>query len=180
MFKRYADDYVTEITQDESGRERKEAVYRGKFFEVELAAEELVRFKKNSLLLLGWIILVHVAAGFVDNKGMYQFYIAFAYVLTFFPLIYMAAGVFRLPKERRKFRRDEIGLSFERIKSASRIIFVLLCMGLLGEIAYLVFFSGGNEPALEFVFMALEALAAFAAFLTIQMHRKISIGESKE
>ena len=114
--KRYADDYETIITEDADGREKKTAVYRGSYYEIPVDEQHLLRFRRNNFLLLAVIIQLHVGGGFIANRGMYQFYIALPYVLLFLPLYYMVAGALRLPKKKRKFRRDEIGLSFDRIR----------------------------------------------------------------
>lgn len=180
MFKRYADDYETEVITDEAGREKKVAVYRGKYFEVELTEPELSRYKRNSLILLAAVIIVHLAAGFVANQGMNQFYVALAYVLAFFPMLYMAAGALRLPVEKRKFRRDEIGLSFDRMKSNSHILLILLGIALLGEIAFLAFVLGSDPSGREFIFLALEALAAVAVFFAARMQRGVQVRASDE
>lgn len=180
MFKRYADDYETEVTTDEQGREKKVAVYRGKYFEIDLTEGELVRFKRNSLLLLAAILFVHTASGFVANQGMNQFYIALAYVLAFFPMLYLAVGTLRLPREKRKYRRDEIGLSFDRMKSTSHILLILLGIVLIGEVVFLIFFSDDNLLGKELIFLALEALTAVAIFFTVQMQRKVQVRANDE
>lgn len=175
MFKRYADDYETEITTDEQGREKKVAVYRGQYFEVELTEAELSRFKRNSLLLLAAILFVHTASGFVANQGMNQFYIALAYVLAFFPILYLVMGALRLPSEKRKYRRDEIGLSFDRMKSTSHILLILVGIALVGEVAFLVFFFNGDQYTREIIFLALEVLAAVAIFFVVRMQRNVQV-----
>lgn len=174
-FKRYADDYDTVITTDENGNEKKTAVYRGDYFEFELNKEEFARFKRNSYLLLAAIVVLHTGAGFVDNRGMYQFYIALPYVLAFFPLMYLAASILRLPKEKPKYRRDEIGLSFDRMKPTSIVLLILLVSGVLGVIAFLLFFSVGDQRVLEYLYVTLEVLAAASVLIIIRLQGKIRI-----
>lgn len=173
--KRYADDYETVVTSDEQGHEKKIAVYRGNYFEVALDEEGIIHFRRNCFVLLAAIVVLQISGGFVGNQGMYQFYVAIPYVLAFFPLLYMAAGVLRLPKEKRKYRRDEIGLSFNRMKTASIVLMVFLGIGVLGEIMFLLFVSVKDQSVLEYLYLALEALAAAAVYFFIRLQRQIRV-----
>jgi hypothetical protein len=175
IMKKYTDDYETVITMDEKGHEKQLTVYRGGYFEVALDEQGMVNFKRTCIILLALIIIMHVGGGFVGNRGMYQFYVALPYVFAFFPLLYMAAGVFRLPKEKRTYRRDEIGLSFNRIKTASIILMVCLGIGVIGEITFLLLFSVGDQGVLEYLYLALETLAAAALYIFINLQRPISV-----
>jgi hypothetical protein len=178
VMKRY--DYETVVTIDENGEEKKVAVYHGAYFEFALDEEGITHFRRDCFVLLAAIIVLHTSAGFVNNRGMFQFYVALPYVLAFFPLLYMAASVLRLPKEKRKFRRDEIGLSFDRMKTSSIFLVIFLGIGLLGEIAFLLFLSAGNQIALEYLYLALEAFAATAVLLFIRFQRRIRVITSSE
>jgi len=73
--KRYADDYETIIKNDEHGREKKIAVYRGSYYDIALDEKDIIKFRRNSLILIVAIIVLHVAGGFIGNRGMYAFYI---------------------------------------------------------------------------------------------------------
>ena len=173
--KRYPDDYETVVTADEEGRERKKAVYRGDYFEFTLDQDGLLNFRRKCFLLLAAIAGLHFASGFVNSQGMYQFYVALPYVLAFFPLMYMAAGIFRLPKEKRQYRRDEIGLSFERVKTTSHVLLFLLGIGILGEIAFLLFLSIQDQRTMEYLYLALQLLTAATAYFLICLQKQILI-----
>jgi len=173
--KRYADDYETVITTDDKGEEKKIVEYHGAYFEFALDEKGIAHFRRNSFLVLAAILGLHISGGFVDNRGMYQLYVALPYVLAFFPLLYMAAGILRLPKEKRMFRRDEIGLSFGRMKTSSIILLIFLGIGLLGEIAFLLFLSDGNQRMLEYLYLALEVFATAAVYFLIRMQRQIRV-----
>ena len=178
--KRYADDYETVVTVDENGKEKRIAVYHGDYYEIGLESAGILQFKKSTILLLAAFLVFHISAGFVGNQGSYQFFIALPYVLAFFPLIYLTAGVFHLPKEKRKFRRDEIGLSFDRMKKSSFAILIFLTMGVLGEIAYLLFFQTQRLLSTEFLYLALEVLAVVAVYFIIRLQKPILIQIVKE
>jgi hypothetical protein len=173
----FAEDYELVSHVDERGHEKQEAVYRGRYFEWEADSLALSRFKRLSLLLSAAVILLHVGAGFVNNPGMFQAYVSLPYVGTFFPLLYLAAGVLHLPKEKPRYRRDEVGLSFWRMRSASRIVLAGLLLGLLGETIFLLFASGGAALGRELLYLGLEALAAGAVLASIRLQSAIRFKE---
>jgi len=176
--KRYADDYETIIEKDERGREKKVAVYRGCYYVIDAEEKEINKFRRSSLILIVAIIILHIAGGFIDNPGMYAFYVALPYVSIFLPLYFMIAGGLRMPGENRKFRRDEIGLSFERIRKSNRFALILLGIVLVGEIVFLIWFARG-EILLEVVFIAIELLALIGACVLYRLQRSMQekIGE---
>jgi len=179
MFKRYADDYENIDEVDETGRERRRTVYRGKYFEVDFSEEELVRFKRISVAALIVLWLNHVAGGFVANKGMYQFYIALPYVVAFFPLVYMAASVLRLPTEKRLYRRDEIGLSFEKARKSGTFALILFILGAVGEIAFMVFFAERATFSLEILYLTTALISTAASFFIVRRFKAVRIHEQE-
>lgn len=173
--KAYADDYETEIIKDEKGHEKLIAVYRGDYFEITLDDQGTIRFRRQCILLLATFIALHISSGFVRNGGMFQFYVALPYVLAFFPCLYAAVGVLRLPKKKRKYRRDEIGHSFDRLKTTCIILMIFLGLGILGEITFILFFSAGDQRLMEYVYLALEVPAAMAVYSLIRLQRQIHV-----
>jgi amino acid transporter len=178
--KAYADDYEIETTKDEKVHEKLIAVYRGDYFEIALDAQGIIRFRRQCILLVATFVVLHISSGFVSNRGMFQFYVALPYVLAFFPSLYAAAGVLRLPKKKRKYRRDEIGLSFGRLKNACNILLIFLGIGILGEITFLLFFSAGDQRLMEYVYLALEAPAAMVVYLLVRLQRQIHVQTCSE
>ncbi len=173
--KRYADDYETVITTDEKGNEKKTAVYRGEYFEISPDEEGLAQFKRNCLLLVAAIIVLHISGGFVNNPGMNQFYVGLPYVSAFFPLVYLAMSFFRLPKSKPRYRRDEVGLSLGRMKTSSSILLVFLILSLLGEIAFLLFATTGYQLLRELLYLALAILTAAVVYYLIRLQGQIHI-----
>lgn len=178
--KKYTDNYELTVTENEKGYEKHVAVYRGDYFEISLDQVGLVNFKKYCIFLLVPIVVLHISGGYVNNQGMYQFYVAFPYVFAFLPLIYMAAGVFRLPKEKRKYRQEEIGFSFTRIKISSKILITLLGFTVVGETAFLLFASVGISSGLDYMYIALEILAGIAVYFIINLQKQILVQTSTE
>lgn len=173
--KRYSDDYETVITTDEKGNEKKTAVYRGEYFEIAIDGGSILQYARKCLGLLAVIIVLHISSGFVNNQGMNQFYIGLPYVGAFFPLLYLAMSILRIPNEKHSYRRDEIGLSFDRMKTSSYILMIFLGMGVLGEIAFLLLSSAGGKNLLEIIYMALAIITTAAVYFLITLQRQIRI-----
>jgi hypothetical protein len=180
MFKRYADDYELVITTDKNGNETKVAEYRGKYFELPLDGAGLQRYKRNSIGLFIMVAALHVGAGFLTNLGMYQFYIAMPYVLAYFALLYVAMGAFRLPQEKRLFRRDEIGLSFGRMKSAGMLLAALLAISVIGEGVFFFLMPGEASKLPEVIYFLIELLATLLSILSILYQRTIKVNPHSE
>lgn len=172
--KKYVDDFETKIKEDEEGKEIKEVVYTGEYFQLSVNETELKKFKRNSLLLVGATILLHVGAGFVGNQGMFTFYVSLPYVFVFLSLYFTALGILRLPQKAQNLRRDEIGLSFDRMRTAGKFLLVLLAATVLGEIVYLIFFSSGGLVR-ESLFLILEVFAGAAAFVLFHTQKTIKV-----
>ncbi len=173
--KKYTDDYEIVDTEDEKGHEKQTVVYRGEYFEVSLDEKGLARFKRRCYLLFATIALLHISGGFVSSAGMFQFYVALPYVFAFFPLVYLAAGILRLPRKKDKYRRDEIGHSFGRMKITSIILAIFLGVGVLGEVMFLLLFWAGGQRSTEYTYLLLEAPAAMGVLYLIWLQRQIHI-----
>lgn len=178
--KKYRDDYETIVVTDEHGREKEETVYRGAYFTVSSDGPSIVQFKRYSLLLLVVFIILHIGGGFLNNRGMYQFYVALPYAIAFFPLIYLTEAVLRLPKEKQFYRHDEVGRSFDRLKTSNTILLALLIVGVLGEVVFLLFFSNGAQLAQELLFLMFEGLAVLTMAVIFSMRRKIRVQPHNE
>ena len=164
---KYSDDYKLVHTVDDKGRQRTHAEYNGDYYAVSLEEYELRQLKRNSLLLLVVLVALHVAAGFLNNQGMYQFYIALPYAAGFFPLFFLAESIFRLPVEKRAYKREEVEQSFVRVKSTGKTLLLFLAVVLVGEALYFVFGAAPENRILEAGFFFAEAFAAgFLYFLT--------------
>ncbi len=173
--RKYTNDYEIVSTMDDKGREKRKAVYRGDYFEIEQDEERLLNFRRSSFFLVGLILFFQISMGFINNQGMNQIYVAFPYVFTFFPLMYLVAGIISLPKEKRNYRRDEVGLSFDRLKSSSKALLFLLGVGIIGEIIFLLFGLKGGQISLEIFYLALEMMSAGVVYLTIKYQNLITI-----
>lgn len=173
--RKFSEDYEIIVNQNENGKETKTVRYKGKYYEVLLDEAGIIRFRKNSLLLLAAIIILHITSGFLGNQGMYQFYVALPYVLAFFPLIYLSAGLLRLPKEKRNYQRDEIEFSYYRIKTASIFLAILLGIEVIGEIAFLLFSNATQSYEMDFSFLLIEILIFIGSLLLFNLQKQVQI-----
>jgi hypothetical protein len=180
VMRKYSNDYEVVETTDEKGKKRKEVVYRGDYYEISLEEEDIKKFKKESFLLLIPIGVFHLIGGFMNTQGMYQFYISFPYIFGFLPIFYLAFGVFRLPKEKRKYQREEVGSSFERIKKSSKILLILLGFGIVGEIAYLLFIADEGPLMLDYIYLVLEMLVGYSVYMMRRRQNNIIVQKSTE
>ena len=172
--KKYLDDYETIYTNEE-GKEKKVIIYRGPYYEIDLDQKGLIRFRRNSLLLLILIVFLHIGVGFLNNRGMYQFFIALPYVIALFPLWNIMSGILRIPQQKDKYRRNEVELSFDRIGNSSMVLLICLGIELLGEIIFLLFFSTTGELGAELLFLLPELIAAAAVYVLFRLQKNIQI-----
>lgn len=172
--RKYAEDYEIGIELDKKGREKKVALYVGQFFDVSLDEPQLKRFRLVSMLLLGLVITAQVAGGFVGNLGMYAFFISLPYACAFLPIYFLIMSVFRLPSEKRDFRREEVELSFKRLKTHSIVLLILAALGVIGEAVFLIWFINGVYSR-EWIYLGLEVLIVAACAVWIALQRNIKI-----
>jgi len=178
--KKYLKEYDLVESEDEKGRLKKIVVYRGDYFTLNLDESQIRGMKWNFILIFFVLLGLHVGGGFVSNLSMYKIYVALPYTAAFFPLLYLATGVFRLPSQKRPYRREEIGLSYDRIISTSRLYLIFMAIGLLGGIIYLIFFSNGQDLGREAIFFLLIAAAMLSALMIYQKASKIEINLQQE
>ena len=172
--KKYADDYENVITTDEKGRERKKAVYRGEYYEIDLDAKQIKAFRNQSLALAVAILILHMVGGFIGNLGMYEFYVSLPYVFAFLPLYFIFSGALRIPKEKRKYHRDEIGLSYNHMKNAGTALLILLLIAVVGEGIFILLSENALEGGTEYLFFGLEIAAAGLAFLFFRLQKRVT------
>ena len=108
--KKYLKDYDLVETEDEKGRARKTAVYHGDYFRLNLEESQIKQFKWQIILLFVAALALHVCAGLVNNPGLYKIYMALPYTGRFFHLLFLGAGILRIPNKKRHYRTERSGL----------------------------------------------------------------------
>lgn len=178
--KKYIKDYELVETEDEQGRIKKSVIYHGDYFTL---AQDESQIKRNKLLFIVLalaIVILQVAAGFVGNPGMYKFYAAVPYTSAFLPLIFMIMATFRLPSEKRPYRKEEIGLSFERIKTTSILFLVFMGIGWLGSLIFLLVTRGEGGLTKEILYLVLTGISLALAWIIYKKVNKIEISTSED
>jgi len=169
--KKYVNDYKTVLSVNEKGEQIRTYEYQGDYFKLPFSTTQMQKLKRIFLLTLAGIVLAHIAGGIVNNPGMRQFYVAIPYVFTLLPIFNLLRSGIRLPVEERKYRREEIGVTYERFNNHSLVLLITLGACVAGEVVFLLFFSKGSPAASEFYFLAAE-LAALALGLIIHINIK--------
>ena len=169
--KKYVNDYKTILSVNENGKQIRTYEYQGDYFKLPFSNAQMQKFKIIFLLVLFGILVAHIAGGFLNNAGMRQFYVAIPYALSFLPIFNLLRAGIRLPVEERKYRREEIGVTYERFNNHSLILLITLGFCLAGEIVFLLFFSGGSPAINEYNFLVAE-LGALALALIIFFNLK--------
>jgi len=177
--KKYKDDYEIVSSIDEKGREKETLAYRGVYFDVVTGKSTLTHVKKQSLLMLGLIVILHISGGFLKNRSMYQLYVSLPYVFAYMAIWYTILGTFRFPTQKRKYRRNEIDLSINRAQRASKALMVLLILGEFGGLLFLAFNSEANLMS-EYLYLIFNALTIATLFFTIRLQGEINIHPSTD
>lgn len=168
--KKYVNDYKTVLSVNEKGEQIRTFEYQGDYFNLPFSVAQMQKYKLIFLLTLAGIVIAHITGGVLNNPGMRQFYVAIPYALTFLPIFNLLRSGIRLPVEERKYRREEIGVTYERFTNHSLTLMITLGACLAGEVIFLLFFSEGSLQNNEFYFLAAE-LAALA--LSLMIHNRI-------
>ena len=169
--KKYINDYKTILSVNEKGEQIRTYEYQGDYFKLPFSTARQQKYKTTFLLLLAGVILAHIVGGFINNVGMRQFYVAVPYAVTFLPIFNLLRSGIRLPVEERNYRREEIGVTYERFTNHSLMLMIMLGACLAGEVVFLLFFSKENLQVNEFYFLSAE-IAALALGLIINFNIK--------
>lgn len=178
--KKYVNDYEIQTDTDQRGRETNTVVYRGAIFEISLSPEDLSRLRIQSILVFLLITALHVGSGFLRSQGMFRLYVALPYAAAFFPLLYMTEGILRLPRTIRPFRREEMDLSFHRLKITSLLFAGSAAAGVLGQIFFMFFTPPSAHTNADLLHIVFELAAAAASFLLFRLHHAVDIRISSE
>ena len=173
--RRFTKDYELVTTTDGKGRGKTSMVYIGSYYNLDIEAAAYRTYRWLAWALLIGMVIFQIAAGFVNNRGMYQMYVAVPYVLCFFPLVYLSAGALKLPSATTHLRRDQAELSLGRMKKSGTALAVLNGLVVLAELAYLLLFGTAAELQRELVFLALMVLVCAANTLLLLKTRAIHV-----
>ncbi len=173
--KKYIKDYDLVETEDEKGRVKKTTVYNGDYFHLNLEESQIKQFKWQFILFFVAAAALHVCAGLLNNPGLNQMYTAVPYSAAFFPLFSLAAGILRIPNEKRPYRNEEMGYSYQRVVNMSRLYLIFMGIGIAGLFIYLVFASEGRALGREAIYFGLVLSAALFVWIIFHKANKIVI-----
>ncbi len=173
--KKYIKDYDLVENQDEKGRIKKTAVYHGDYFRLNLEENQIKKYKIQFILLFLAVLALHIFAGLVNNPGLNQMYTALPYTGSFFPLVFLAGGILRIPNKKGPYRTEEIGLSYQRVVNMSRLYLIIMGIGVLGILIYLIFASNGIALEREAIYIGLVLSAALIVWIIFQKANNVTI-----
>lgn len=172
--KKYINAYQNVIDYDEEGREKHSLVYLGEYFEVDLDQEGLRRFRLTQVFLFVAVLLIHIGLGFLNHAGGRVLYVAVPYAIAFFPLLYWAFGVFRMPSKKQEFRQEHIGLSFDRVKNMSLTTAIAAGITALGMLIFIILFRN-TSVWIELLFLLGEIIVLCLAIYAHVLSKKLKI-----
>lgn len=172
--KKYIKNYDLVEAEDDKGRVKKTVVYHGDYFHLNYEESQIKKFKWEFILLFVALLALHISAGLVNNPGLNQLYTALPYTASFFPLIFLAAGILRIPYKKGPYRIEEVDLSYQRIVNTSRFYMILMGIGVLGILIYLIFVSNGQTLGREAIYISLVLGAACLVWIIFQKATKIT------
>ncbi|MBT3670274.1 MAG: hypothetical protein HOF10_13975 [Chloroflexi bacterium] len=170
---------VDQIDERRNKRIKHTSIYTGDYVDIPIGELEYRKFRRSSILLIAFLSVLHVGAGFINNQGMYESYTAIAYVATLLTILYFIVVFIQLPKKKDGFRLGEVGVLFNRVQISSIYIGIALVATLVAEIYYLVYATTDGQPISDYIFLALLLIEALLAFILIivqyRMFKKIKI-----
>ena len=137
--RRYMKDYELQTELSDDGREVKVARYIGNLFDTNLDTEGLLALRRRCLALSLGAAAAALAALSLRHGAMTSFLAVLPLALAMFPLLYGCLGSFRLPREAKGLRSDEVEYSFERVRHSAPGIAVLGAAAALGALIYHLF-----------------------------------------
>ena len=173
--KKYLKDYDLVETEDEKGRSRKTAVYHGDYFRLNLEESQIKQLKLKLALFFVAAVALHVCAGLINNPGLNQMYTALPYTGSFFPIVFLGAGILRIPIQKGPYRSEEVGLSYNRIINMSRLYLIFMAAGAVGLIIYLIFASHGRALDREAIYLGVVWGAALCVWSIFRKAKEIVI-----
>ena len=110
--KKYDSDYKTILSINKKGEQVRTYEYQGDYYKLPFDSAQMRKFKKFFMLTLAGVILAHILGGVINNPGMRNFYVSIPNAFAALPIFNLFRSGIRLPIEDRKYRREEIGVTY--------------------------------------------------------------------
>lgn len=177
--RKFKNDYQIEVTMDEKGRDKRRAVYRGKWYQLDLSRAEkkqLGFFSIGALLLFAICYILYMKLSTPSSRCMYVLPVAAAGLM---PAAYWIMGLYSM------LRAPERMTSVQKEKGIGRVMRSAMgCMLMTGAAAAgdVIFLLSGNALRTEWPGLALLcccALAGAGCFLRVKaIYNKIKAFDS--
>lgn len=144
--RRYMKDYELQVELNDAGKEVKVARYIGSLYDADLDTAGLLALRCRSIALSLGAVAAAVIALSLRHGAMTSFFAILPLALCMFPLFYGTLGSFRLPREAKGFRSDEVEYSFERVRHSAPGIALLGAAAAVGTLVFHLFLRGADVP----------------------------------
>ena len=171
--RRYMKDYELQVELSDDGREVKVPRYVGDYYETGLDTAALLALRRRCLGLSLGAAAAAIVALRLRHGAMTSFLAILPLALCMFPLLYGCLGSYRLPREEKGLRSDEVEYSFERVQHSAPGIALLGAVALVGTLVYHLFLKGPDAPALTWGDGAFLLCCLAVAFCGILLWRGI-------
>lgn len=178
--RRYLKDYELRVELNDDGREVKVPQYVGNLFDTGMDTSALVSLRRRCMALSLGAAAAAMTALLLRHGAMTSFLAILPLALAMFPLFYGCMGSFRLPREAKGLRSDEVEYSIDRVKHSAPGITILSAAALVGALVYHLFLKGAQAPALGWgdgAFLLCCLLAALLGALLWRNIRSVNLTE---
>lgn len=155
-FRKYASDYKSRLVSADDGRRMKEEfVYTGDYFHHGLSSEREKPVKRQTLILSLLAVIGYAAAGLIDPDAMRSFFTALPYAVMLLPIGFMAAGEYRVLREKAPYKREAFDHSWKRLRATSLAAAILAAVSLVSAVIFMaVTGAHGRDDLLFLLLMA--------------------------
>ncbi len=166
-------------TVDHSGKIKRELVYKGAYYSLNLSSKGFRYLKAGYLLMTLAIYAVFLLFSSNGSQGGETFYSGLPCMLSIIPFIYLGMGVFCLMSAKDKMTYRSYYASIKRMTYSARLTAALLGLSVLGEVLYIVIHASDSDIhmnlELQRLFGALFCVAVTGAMLYLQKKFPVSI-----
>lgn len=153
-----------------------EISYTGDYYKFHLTDAEYKRMRKVIFTAIIIQTLLFVAAGFLNNRGSFCFYVLFPYLCIFLPLTFLIRGYLRIPKQLQPMEYAIYDKCYNRVKFSIVGILIASMAAGIGDVVFIIKYVLEIDLIKESCFcIANIAIAGISVFL-LGYHNRIVCG----